>query len=99
MTPIWVFPAYPLLLTAPFGSSLISAAIDSGQLSTINAIAISLACVATQGTGFLIAFMICAAFLYRLMTQKLPRDHQRPGVVSILLPGADFPHGGETDYL
>jgi hypothetical protein len=26
--------------------------------------------------------MISAAFIYRLMTQKLPRDTQRPGVVS-----------------
>jgi len=46
----------------------------------IDTIAVATAAVAVQGTGFLIAFMICAAFLYRLMTQKLPRDHQRPGV-------------------
>ncbi|KAK3315028.1 voltage-dependent anion channel-domain-containing protein [Apodospora peruviana] len=80
MTPIWVFPAYPLLLTAPFGANLISAASTSGQLKSINTIAIAMASVTVQGTGFLIAFMIMAAFLYRLMTQKLPRDAQRPGV-------------------
>jgi hypothetical protein len=84
MTPIWLFPAYPLLLTAPFGSSLIAAAIDSHQLASINPVAISLACVAIQGAGFLIGFMVCAAFLYRLMTQKLPRDAQRPGVVRLI---------------
>jgi tellurite resistance protein TehA-like permease len=80
MTPVWVFPAYPLLLTAPFGANLIWAANSTGQLTTINAIAVATASVTVQGTGFLISFMICAAFLYRLMTQKLPRDAQRPGV-------------------
>ncbi|KAK1832638.1 voltage-dependent anion channel [Podospora conica] len=80
MTPIWVFPAYPLLIAAPFGSNLVSAATKSGQLSHLHPVPITLAAVAVQGTGFLISFMICAAFLYRLMTQKLPRDHQRPGI-------------------
>ncbi|EGS23960.1 uncharacterized protein CTHT_0006700 [Thermochaetoides thermophila DSM 1495] len=88
MTPVWVFPAYPLLLTAPFAANLISAAVRVAErdgrvgsaLGMIDTIAVATAAVAVQGTGFLIAFMICAAFLYRLMTQKLPRDHQRPGV-------------------
>ncbi|KAK1772394.1 voltage-dependent anion channel-domain-containing protein [Phialemonium atrogriseum] len=88
MTPIWVFPAYPLLLTAPFGSTLIASAISSQQLEHVNALAISLASMTVQGTGFSIAFMICAAFLYRLMTQKLPRDHQRPGVFISIGPPA-----------
>lgn len=81
MTPVWVFPAYPLLLTAPMATSLISAAINSGQLDLLNGIAVALCAVTVQGTGFLIGFTICAAFIYRLMTQKLPRDSQRPGVV------------------
>ncbi|KAK5660933.1 hypothetical protein OQA88_12307 [Cercophora sp. LCS_1] len=80
MTPIWVFPAYPLLLSAPFGANLISAANRTNQLSSINTVAITVSSVTVQGTGFLISFMVCAAFLYRLMTQKLPRDAQRPGV-------------------
>lgn len=80
MTPIWVFPAYPLLLSAPFASNLIAAASKSVQLSTLNTVAVAVAAVTVQGTGFLISFMVCAAFLYRLMTQKLPRDAQRPGV-------------------
>ncbi|KAK0706453.1 voltage-dependent anion channel [Lasiosphaeria miniovina] len=88
MTPVWVFPAYPLLLTAPFGANLIAAASSSGRLKSINPVAIAMAVVTAQGTGFLISFMVCAAFLYRLMTQKLPRDNQRPGVfISIGPPG------------
>jgi tellurite resistance protein TehA-like permease len=39
-----------------------------------------MAAVAVQGMGFCLSFMILAAFVYRLMTQKLPRDMQRPGV-------------------
>jgi len=62
-------------------SSLISAALVTDNIEAINAMPIVLAAVTVQGTGFLISFMICAAFLYRLMTQKLPRDSQRPGVV------------------
>ncbi|OHE99211.1 hypothetical protein CORC01_05492 [Colletotrichum orchidophilum] len=83
MTPTWVFPAYPLLLTAPFASNLIQAAVQTNQqVVTLNRTAIALCAVATQGAGCLIAFMISAAFIYRLMTQKLPRDFQRPGVNS-----------------
>ncbi|KAL2185170.1 C4-dicarboxylate transporter/malic acid transport protein [Thermothelomyces heterothallicus CBS 203.75] len=88
MTPVWVFPAYPLLLSAPFGGNLISAAGRAGRPDGINTVPVALAAITAQGTGFLISFMICAAFLYRLMTQKLPRDHQRPGVFISIGPSA-----------
>ncbi|KAL2019111.1 hypothetical protein VTK56DRAFT_10062 [Thermocarpiscus australiensis] len=87
MTPIWVFPAYPLLLTAPFGGNLVSAANSTGRLDAINTVAVAMAAVTVQGTGYLISFMISAAFLYRLMTQKLPRDDRRPGVFISIGPG------------
>jgi tellurite resistance protein TehA-like permease len=101
MTPVWVFPAYPLLLTAPFGGNLISAAAGTGRLSSsLNAVPVALAAVTVQGTGFLISFMVCAAFLYRLMTQKLPRDHQRPGVFISIGPGGFTAAGlGELFFL
>ncbi|CAJ2511965.1 Uu.00g075900.m01.CDS01 [Anthostomella pinea] len=88
MTPVWVFPAYPLLLTAPFATNLIAAdRVGSGD-PEINRLAIAVCAVTVQGTGFLISFMICAAFIYRLMTQKLPRDMQRPGVFISIGPPA-----------
>ncbi|KAL1837650.1 hypothetical protein VTJ49DRAFT_3549 [Mycothermus thermophilus] len=83
MTPVWVFPAYPLLLSAPLGSNILkaaTAATESGLAAPVHTVRIALTAITVQGTGYLISFMICAAFLYRLMTQKLPRDHQRPGV-------------------
>lgn len=83
MTPTWVFPAYPLLLTAPFAGQLIASTKQSGDAVVLNNTAVALCAITTQGTGCLIAFMISAAFLYRLMTQKLPRDAQRPGVVCL----------------
>lgn len=84
MTPVWVFPAYPLLLAAPFATNLIGAAERAGFHSNINTLAVAMAAVAMQGTGYLISFMVSASFLYRLMTQKLPRDPRRPGVVSYM---------------
>ncbi|KAI1281695.1 voltage-dependent anion channel-domain-containing protein [Xylaria sp. FL0933] len=88
MTPVWVFPAYPLLLNATFATNLISTdRVDPGD-PVSNRMAIAATAVTAQGTGFLISFMICAAFIYRLMTQKLPRDMQRPGVFISIGPPA-----------
>lgn len=81
MTPIWVFPAYPLLLNGPFAATLITSAAETGQGIAVNSLAVAFCAIAVQGAGCLIALMISAAFIYRLMTQKLPRDMQRPGVV------------------
>ncbi|TVY75873.1 Malic acid transport protein [Lachnellula suecica] len=80
MTPIWVFPAYPLLIVAPFAANLIDALPDSAAAARINSIAISFGAVCLQGTGFLVSLMIYSAFIYRLMTQKLPRETTRPGM-------------------
>lgn len=80
MTPIWVFPAYPLLLNGPFAATLIAAAAETQQSLALNSLAVAFCAIAVQGAGCLIALMISAAFIYRLMTQKLPRDMQRPGV-------------------
>ncbi|KAL4723272.1 hypothetical protein ACLX1H_009762 [Fusarium chlamydosporum] len=86
MTPTWVFPAYPLLLNAPFAANLIAAADSSGHKLSVNTVAMALGATAIQGTGCLIAFMISSAFIYRLMTQKLPRDNQRPGIFMSIGP-------------
>ncbi|KAJ1338427.1 Voltage-dependent anion channel [Microdochium nivale] len=87
MTPVWIFPGYPLLLAAPLAGNLISSATSHNPPPEIPYVAIALTAVSIQGAGFLISLMICAAFLYRLMTQKLPRDNQRPGVFISIGPG------------
>lgn len=80
MTPVWVFPAYPLLITAPFAGNLLNSAAKVGMMDEIDGLPIAMAAVAVQGMGFSLSFMVLSAFVYRLMTQKLPRDNQRPGV-------------------
>jgi hypothetical protein len=91
MTPIWVFPAYPLLLLAPFAANLIDALPNSEAAARINSIGIAFGAVTIQGTGFLVSLMIYSAFIYRLMTQKLPRETARPGMVPSSLPITPIP--------
>ncbi|KAL8728349.1 MAG: hypothetical protein Q9166_005492 [cf. Caloplaca sp. 2 TL-2023] len=74
MTPIWIFPIYPLLIIGPH------AAILSKTLSPNMAHNIIIGGFTLQGIGFLVAFMIYASFMYRLMTQKLPQASARPGM-------------------
>jgi len=96
MTPIWIFPAYPLLIIGPHASVL--ASVSSG----INALDVIIGGFVFQGIGFLVSLMIYAAFIYRLMTQKLPQESLRPGMFVSIGPsgftiagvvgmGADLP--------
>lgn len=71
-----------MLLVAPFAANLIIALPDSDAASRINSVAIAFGAVCVQGTGFLVSLMIYSAFVYRLMTQKLPKEKARPGMVS-----------------
>lgn len=82
MTPIWIFPAYPMLLVAPFAAQLIDGLPDAAAAAKIHSTAIAYGAVCVQGTGFLVSLMLYAAFMYRLMTQKLPKEKTRPGMVS-----------------
>jgi tellurite resistance protein TehA-like permease len=74
MTPIWIFPAYPLLVIGP------QAALLSKSLAPDQAKIILLAGFTIQGIGYLVSLMIYAAYIYRLMTQKLPAESSRPGM-------------------
>lgn len=62
---------------------MISAVAKDDKLLHVNALAITLCAIAVQGTGFLISLMVGTNFFYRLMTQMLPEDTQRPGIVSL----------------
>lgn len=74
MTPIWIFPAYPLLIIGPHAGIL------SGQLRPTRGLDVIIGGFAIQGIGYMVSFMVYAAFIYRLMTQKLPRESVRPGM-------------------
>ncbi|KAI4181396.1 MAG: hypothetical protein LQ346_006792 [Caloplaca aetnensis] len=74
MTPIWIFPAYPLLIIGPHAAQL------AKTLPQADALNVIVGGFTLQGIGFLVAFMIYASFIYRLMTQKLPAAASRPGM-------------------
>ncbi len=74
MTPAWIFPAYPLLITGPHAGIL------SSYLRQQRALDIIIGGVVLQGTGFLVAQTVYAAFIYRLMRHKLPKESSRPGM-------------------
>lgn len=74
MTPVWIFPAYPLLVIGPH------AAILSERVGNNTALNIIVGGFILQGIGFMVSLMVYSAFLYRLMTQKLPKESLRPGM-------------------
>ncbi|CAO2647958.1 Nn.00g088800.m01.CDS01 [Neocucurbitaria sp. VM-36] len=75
MTPIWIFPCYPLLIIGPHAGNL-APKVSNPDI----ALTIILTGYVVQGIGFLVSLMIYAAFIYRLMTQKLPKESIRPGM-------------------
>ena len=83
MTPIWIFPAYPLLIIGPHAANL-----SSTSLSPHQAIRVIVGGFTIQGIGFLVSLTIYSAFVYRLMTQKLPAEPLRPGMFVSVGPSA-----------
>ena len=83
MTPIWIFPAYPLLITGPHAGNL-----SSRIASPTQALAIIVGGFTIQGAGFLLSLTIYAAFVYRLMTQRFSRESLRPGMFVSVDPSA-----------
>ncbi|OGE48796.1 hypothetical protein PENARI_c026G04881 [Penicillium arizonense] len=74
MTPIWIFPAYPMLIIGPHAGVL------SSKLDPSAALRVIVGGTTIQGVGFLVSLMVYSAFIYRLMTQKLPKENLRPGM-------------------
>ncbi|KAJ5806856.1 hypothetical protein N7474_010448 [Penicillium riverlandense] len=74
MTPIWIFPAYPMLIIGPLAGVLCGKIEPSKSLPTI------LVGLTIQGVGFLVSLMVYSAFIYRLMSHKLPKENVRPGM-------------------
>lgn len=83
MTPIWIFPAYPLLIVGPHAANLSIKLSSSTQV-----LEVIVAGFTVQGIGFLVSLTIYSAFVYRLMTQKLPADPSRPGMFVSVGPAA-----------
>lgn len=82
MTPIWIFPAYPMLIIGPHAGIL------SAKLDPTLSLDIIIGGATIQGIGFLVSLMVYSAFIYRLMSQKLPRENVRPGMFVSVGPSA-----------
>jgi len=78
MTPLWIFPAYPLLLVGPYAAALSSTTL-TGQVGT-QALDIIIGGVVCQGIGFMLSFMVFAAYIHRLMVDGLPAIASRPAM-------------------
>lgn len=76
MTPVWIFPCYPLLVIGPHAGALGKHLVAR----PVEALDVIIGGFVFQGIGFLLSLMIYAAFIYRLMTQKLPQENLRPGM-------------------
>jgi tellurite resistance protein TehA-like permease len=105
MTPVWIFPAYPLLIIGPHAGAL-APKVSNPEI----AVNIILGGYIIQGIGFLVSLMIYAAFIYRLMTQKLPKESLRPGmfisvgpsgftIAGIITMGQELPKVVPADFM
>lgn len=83
MTPIWIFPAYPLLIVGPHAANLAAKLHSPDRI-----LQVIVGGFTVQGIGFLVSLTIYSAFVYRLMTQKLPTDPSRPGMFVSVGPAA-----------
>ena len=85
MTPLWIFPAYPLLIVGPLAGAL------SNPIRAIpapRALEMIVGGVVVQGMGFLLSLTMHATYIYRLMTQKLPLEPSRPAMFISVGPSA-----------
>lgn len=104
MTPVWIFPAYNLLITGPHAGQLAQKVPASEGLQII------IGGFIVQGIGFMLSLMIYSAFLYRLMTHKLPKENVRPGmfvsvgpsgftVAGLITMGQSLPRVVDADFM
>jgi len=99
MTPLWIFPAYPLLIVGPLAGALVSTTVTSQNNRSFDII---IGGVMAQLIGYSITFMLYALYVNRLMNAQLPPMPKRPTMFisvgpsgftsqSILILGLNFP--------
>ena len=80
--PVWIFPAYPFLVTGVLASSI---AKTQPQQAAIELIVGGLA---GQGLGWILAFMVYTVYLTRLIHNDMPDASVRPGMYMSVGPAA-----------
>ncbi|KAM3422389.1 hypothetical protein BST61_g2743 [Cercospora zeina] len=74
MTPAWILPIFPVMLSGTLASSLAPDQPVDHRLSVI------LAGLTMQGLGWMVSLMVYAIYLHRLMQFGLPAPNLRPGM-------------------
>lgn len=82
MTPAWILPVFPILLGA-----LLASIVAPGQ-PLADSWTMVVGGVTLLGMGWLVAFLIYAIYLYRLMSFGLPAPDLRPGMFIAVGPPA-----------
>lgn len=79
MTPSWILPIFPVMLSGSIASSISTAQPPEERLAII------VAGVSCQGLGFLVSIVMMALYLGRLMVDGHPAPNMRPGMFMVSL--------------
>ncbi|CAK1359030.1 Malic acid transport protein [Cercospora beticola] len=74
MTPAWILPIFPVMLSGTLASAIASDQPVHHRLSII------LAGLTMQGLGWMVSIMVYAIYIHRLMQFGLPAPNLRPGM-------------------
>lgn len=74
MTPSWLLPIFPAMLSGTFASQI------APSQPPAAATAIIFAGVTMQGLGWMVSFLMCSAYIQRLMQYGFPAPNMRPGM-------------------
>lgn len=76
-----------MLIIGPHAGTLTS------KLDPSPALTIAIGGITIQGLGFMVSLLVYSAFIYRLMTQKLPKESVRPAMFVSVGPSAFTVYG------
>jgi tellurite resistance protein TehA-like permease len=74
MTPAWILPIFPAMLAGTFASQISKTQPPQHQATIL------VAGITMQGLGWMVAFLMYAVYLTRLMQHGLPAANLRPGM-------------------
>ncbi|KAM0715739.1 hypothetical protein Q7P37_008253 [Cladosporium fusiforme] len=74
MTPAWLLPIFPAMLTGTFASQIVKTQPPQHQATII------VAGITMQGLGWMVSFLMYAVYITRLMQHGLPEPKLRPGM-------------------
>jgi tellurite resistance protein TehA-like permease len=74
MTPAWLLPIFPAMLTGTFASQIVKTQPAQHQATII------VAGITMQGLGWMVSFLMYSTYIMRLMQYGLPEPKLRPGL-------------------